>query len=532
MTRVKAYLLLLSCLLIHTISHAQPLFETRLPSQEGEKWWGGFVGYGHQMPYESSTRIFDLSHENFNNQLIPLFVSNQGRYVWCDKPFKFQFSNDTLVLYSSYEKDIQAIQAGETLRDAYLAASKKHFPPTGKIPEEVFFSKPQYNTWIELMYDQNQADIMKYAHDALENNFPSGIFMIDDNWQKYYGNFEFKPETFPNPKAMTDSLHAMGFDVMLWVCPYVSPDSREYRELAKKGFLVKTKNGGVAIIPWWNGYSACYDMTHPGAVAHLKKELVNLQTTYGIDGYKFDGGDVAYMRSDYIYYDQEATANDFSEAWAAFGKEFPFNELRTSWKLGGTELVQRLGDKGYSWRAASSLIPQMTTAGVLGHAYTCPDMIGGGSFAAFLNIDSDKFDQELIVRSAQIHALMPMMQFSVAPWRVLSHENLQIVSDVAHLHQQFADYILAYAKIASTTGEPIVRNMEYSFPNQGFALCQDQFMLGDKYLVAPMVTPGTERKVTLPKGVWKDDLGKKHKGGRTIDIQVPLSRLPYFEKVK
>ncbi len=519
-------------LLLITKSYAQEASLVHIASLDNEKWWGAFVGYGQNMPYQSNTKIFDLSRENFNNQLVPLFVSNQGRYIWSDKPFRFQFSNDTLKVYSQYEKNIEVVTAGSTLRDAYLAASKNHFPPTGKIPEEVFFSKPQYNTWIELMYDQNQKDIMKYAHDVIKNDFPTGIFMIDDNWQKYYGNFEFKTETFPNPKAMTDSLHTMGFYVMLWVCPYVSPDSREYRELASKGYLIKNKKGEVAIIPWWNGYSACYDMTNPNARKHLRKELIKLQEQYGIDGYKFDGADVAYMQGEYQFYDKNANVNDFTEAWAAFGMEFPFNELRTSWKLGGTEIVQRLGDKGYSWSAAASLIPQMTTAGMLGHAYTCPDMIGGGSFAAFLNIDSDKFDQELIVRSAQIHALMPMMQFSVAPWRILNKENLKIVSNVAHLHQQFANYILECAKSAAASGEPIVRSMEYSFPHQGYEECRDQFMLGDRYLVTPMVTPGTKRMVNLPKGKWKDDLGKIHKGSKTIEIDAPLSRLPYFERVK
>lgn len=528
-TRILTTLLLV--LFINNL-FSQKQYSVNINSLPDEKWWGAFVGLGHEMPYKSNTRIYDLSKENFNNQLIPLFVSNMGRYIWCDKPFSFQFSEDTLKIYSDYESNIKAINTGATLREAYLAASQKHFPPSGKVPEEVFFSKPQYNTWIELMYDQNQKDIIKYANNVIDNNFPTGIFMIDDNWQKYYGNFEFKPETFPDPKAMTDSLHAMGFDVMLWICPYVSPDSREYRELAKNDLLVKNKEGEIAIINWWNGYSACFDMTNPKTVEYIEQQLVNLQKQYGIDGYKFDGADVSYMKGDYIFYDNEATANEFCEAWAAFGMKFPFNELRTSWKLGGTEIVQRLGDKEYSWGAAASLIPQMTTAGILGHAYTCPDMIGGGSFSAFLNIDSDKFDQELIVRSAQIHALMPMMQFSVAPWRILNKENLKIVSETAHLHQHFSKYILDFAKIAATTGEPIIRSMEYSFPHQGYSGCSDQFMLGDKYLVAPMITSGNSRQVILPKGKWKDDLGKIHNGGKTISINVPLSRIPYFEKIK
>lgn len=151
-------------------------------------------------------------------------------------------------------------------------------------------------------------------------------------------------------------------------------------------------------------------------------------------------------------------------------------------------MVQRLGDKPYSWKAVQMLIPDMISTGLLGYAYTCLDMIGGGSFTTFLNIKEDQFDQTLIVRSTQIHAMMSMMQFSVAPWRILNKENLAIVKYAAKLHEKFGDYILEYAKISSKTGEPIVRHMEYEFPNQGFEQITDQYMLGKKYMVAPVVT--------------------------------------------
>ena len=52
-------------------------------------------------------------------------------------------------------------------------------------------------------------------------------------------------------------------------------------------------------------------------------------------------------------------------------------------------------------------------------------MIGGGEFTSFLN--QATIDQELIVRSTQVHALAPMMQFSVAPWRVLDAARLAAV---------------------------------------------------------------------------------------------------------
>jgi len=174
----------------------------------------------------------------------------------------------------------------------------------------------------------------------------------------------------------------------------------------------------------------------------------------------------------------------------------------------------------------------MAVAGLMGYAYTCPDMIGGGQYKSFINIDADSFDQALIVRSAQVHALMPMMQFSVAPWRILNPENLTIVKETALLHEKMGSYILEYARESAKTGEPIVRHMEYSFPGENFTECKDQFMLGEKYMVAPVVTPENQRAVKLPKGTWRDDLGKVHKGGKTIEIDVPLNRLPYYEKIK
>jgi alpha-glucosidase len=527
----KNFLFLCLCF-FYVVSNAQIKHLTLLDMEDNEYWWGGVVAFGSKMPYLQAVETFDLSLQNGNNQVVPFFLSNQGRYIWSDSPFRFEIKDKTIRIESFYE-EIAVQQGGKTLKEAYLTAAKKHFPPTGILPDSLFFTMPQYNTWIELMYDQNQADIMKYAQSIVDNHFPEGVLMIDDNWQKQYGNFEFKPDKFPNPKEMVEQLHTMGFKVMLWVCPFVSADSPEYRFLKSKGYLLKEKGNGIpAIIDWWNGASACYDLTNPEAAAYFTSQLKTVQTEYGIDGFKFDAGDNQFYNPDRIdSYLKDAKSVDHTMAWAKIGTQFAFNEYRAGWRMGGEALVQRLGDKDYSWEAVKMLIPDMIAAGLLGYAYTCPDMIGGGQFASFLGIDSDQFNQDLIVRSAQVHALMPMMQFSVAPWRILNPENKEIVRNAALLHQKMGGYILELAKQSSITGEPIVRHIEYAFPNEGFAECKDQFMLGDKYLVAPVVTPENTRTVKLPRGKWKDDQGKIYKGGKTLQFDVPLNRLLYFERL-
>ena len=491
-------------------------------------WWGAAVGLGHEQPF-TNLPLFDLNKQDANNQIAPLFLSSEGEYIWSDMPFNFTVK-DGVIRGSS---PLVPVKVGNTLREAYLAAQARCFPPSGQLPDTLFFTRPQYNTWIELMYNQNQEDILRYAHAVIDNGFPAGVLMIDDNWQRYYGNFQFKAERFPDAKAMIDELHALGFKVMVWICPFVSPDSPEYRDLQAKGFLLRNREGNAAILNWWNGYSACYDFTNPRAAGHFISLLRQAQAEYGIDGFKFDAGDNnCYASAQWVSQYQRAMNVDHTASWARIGLQFPFNEFRACWKMGGQPLVQRLGDKDYSWAAVQQLIPQMCVAGLLGHAFTCPDMIGGGQFTSFLNIDADSFDQALIVRSAQVHALMPMMQFSVAPWRILNEENLAIVKHMAQLHTDFAPYIMEYARKAAKTGEPIVRLMEYQFPHEGLAEVKDQFMLGDRYLVAPVVDNRLERDVRLPKGTWRDEQGKTYKGGKTYHIQVPLSRLPYFEKIK
>ncbi len=161
--------------------------------------------------------------------------------------------------------------------------------------------------------------------------------------------------------------------------------------------------------------------------------------------------------------------------------------------MGGEPLVERLRDKSHSWEDLQKLIPHLTTAGLLGYQFTCPDMIGGGEFGSF--IGRDKLDEALVVRSAQCSALMPMMQFSVAPWRVLSKQNVAAVKKAVDTRMKYTPYIMQLAKTAAATGEPIARSMEYEYPNQGYADLKGQFMLGSKYLVAPMLATGTAKTV-------------------------------------
>jgi alpha-glucosidase len=501
--------------------------EVVLPDQNGVAWWGGVVTHGGQMPMQNGYAA-DLTANNYGNQIAPLLLSSRGDVVWCAEPIAYTLKDGALRVTSKTGK-IERGSGGGTLREAFAFASKKYFPPSGKMPDEALFLHPQYNTWIELMYDQNQRDVLKYAHAIVNNGFEPGVLMIDDNWQEDYGKWTFHPGRFPDPKAMMQELHALGFKVMVWVCPFVSPDSDVYRALAKQQAFLKDNTGKPAMVRWWNGASALLDFTRPAAVAWFTDRLAALQRDYGVDGFKLDAGDADFYPN--LIAAKPVSANEHSRLFGQFGLTFPLNEYRAMWQMGGQPLAERLRDKRHDWSDLHKLVPDILQQGLLGYSFTCPDLIGGGEFTSFL--DGAKIDQELIVRSAFCHALMPMMQFSVAPWRVLDAEHLAAVKQATALRAKYVPTILKLARQSAQTGEPIVRSLEYVFPHQGFAGVKDQFLLGDDILVAPALEKGVkERKVQLPQGTWRDAKGNRHAGPATITASAALDELPVFTRQK
>ena len=541
---MKPLLICIATLLLLTtcLSFGQGSRQVLLSVEPGEEWFSGVVAQGWTMPLTVRSDVtVDLYGENEQNQVQPLLLSNKGRYVWSEDPFQFSLKGGKLTVVGRGE--LLTGKQGNTLKEAQQYATKTFFPPSGLLPDTLLVARPQYNTWIELNYNHKQVDVLKYAHAIVDNGLPTGVLMIDDTWQEDYGVWKFHPGRFPNPKAMVDELHQLGFKVMVWVAPFMSADQAVFRALRKqKACLLEqipgqptdwaTSKADPIIVSWWNGFSAQLDLSNPTAVTWFESTLDSIVREYGVDGFKFDGADMRYYPSNTIAYQKGITPNQHCQYYAQVGLKYPLNEYRACWKMGGKPLVQRLNDKSHSWGDLRKLIPNMLLAGLMGYTFCCPDMIGGGEITSFQGLNGN-LDPALIVRSAQCHALMPMMQFSVAPWRVLDQRHLDAVKKAVAIRTQFTPLLMQITKASAKTGEPIVRPMDYVFPNQGFAEERSQFMLGDSLLVAPVLEKGaTQRRVKLPAGNWRADDGQRYKGGTTVLVDVPLERLPYFSLTK
>ena len=512
---------------------------------ENEYWWGGLISEAEKMPYDCET-VFktDLERDKIT-QAAPLYLSSKGRYIWCEESFVIEFNKGHVIAESDYE--ILLVEAGKTLREAYIGAMKNHFPfKEGIYTPREFYEHPQFNTWMELIKEQKQDEIIKYAEEVIEHGYKPGIFIIDGGWQQRQGTWEADPQMLYDPKKLADRLHELGFIVMIWVSPFINPEGKTFldlyinyavegqadKHLLKHKHMVRHKDGDVAIQKWWSGFSAIYNFTSEADREHMAKQLAHLMDDYGFDGFKFDGGSYkpqSFLRgTDFL---GDYTPSQLNNAWMEFASSYKYHEVKDSWKQCGKPIIQRLFDKLHSWdkNGLNCLIPHGCFIGLIGSPFVCPDMIGSGSWTAFL---SGNFDEELFIRMAECSALFPMMQFSSLPWRHLSENAQKICKNMAELHERMYPEIEKILTNTEKTGEPMIRSMEYMYPNHGYERINTQFMLGENILVAPVVTKGeVVKEVYIPEGTWiEQNTNQAYVGPCKAMVDAPIERLPWFIK--
>lgn len=553
MNTFKRFFAFAATLLAATIASAQG-WTTVVEPLEGECWWGAVVNKGYLQPYSNfsagdnytlddpvpvpkptDSLPFDLATMSAKSVTAPLLLSNKGRYIWGTHPFAFKFEDGVLQIVSKYEK-IEPVQAGETLKDAYMAACQAHFPFDGREPAELMFTKPQFNNWIEtVVLGINQKNAEKFVDALHKSGFPCGVVMIDGGWQRYHGCRDFNPDTFPNARKLFDKIHRYGYKSVLWCAYFLSADSRpeyvSYKPEAQNILVRNRQNPSeAALVWWWNGISVTMDLTREDIREKFTHELQSFADRFHIDGFKFDGGDPEYFRGNALFSEPWMEPADFGRAYQQVGESFAYNEYRAGYNCGGKPIVLRHYDVGHTWTELRASIADLLVAGLLGYPYVFDDMIGGGLSGSYA--PGSSFSHKLFIRSCQAQALMPMMQFSAAPWRVLTKEECDICLRYAQLHVDFGPYIMEQVHHASATGEPIMRSMEYEFPGCGYEHLMSQFMLGPDYLVAPVLDEDDSKTVYLPAGTWTDDLGNIFEGPQVLELSdVPLERLPYYKRI-
>lgn len=479
-------------------------------------------------------------NKSYGGVIEPYLVSSGGFGILVDRRNSLYMSINNPVVGklcfkapSSNQKESLAslnytICIAENVLQVHKYMVGRFFGRTGEVPDTRLLTSPIWSTWAKYKKNITQENILEFASDIKNHSMPISQLEIDDMYSTHYGDFDFSSAKFSDPKKMIKDLQTMGMRVTIWVYPFANFGSKAITD--GKRFWVQV-NGMPGVVTWWNGLGAILDTTNDEGVEWFKKRLKNFQSLYGLDGFKFDAGEVRYLPSYHTFNKSIENVNFFTTKYVHLAAGFGgFGEVRVGYGNQDSRVFTRLLDRSSTWgidNGLKSVVTATLTFGILGYPFVLPDMVGGNAYEGLP-------DKELYIRWAQLNAFLPSIQFSLAPWDY-DDETTNLVKAALDIRSKIAQDILNFSKIAASDNYPIIRPLWWLAPNDKNALINDsEFLVGDRYLVAPVLEKGAkELNVYLIEGKWQEMFGSRKiffigKEGLNVLYKVTLSDIVYF----
>lgn len=413
--------------------------------------------------------------------------------------------------------------------------------------------------WVWRDENMDQAEFLADAHTIRDLDLATTAMWIDRPYATAVNTFDFLPSQFPDPQAMIDEAHALGFRLALWHTPYLDEKDQadataDLRAEAEAGGYYP-KTSGLLLNKWGRPV----DLTNPDAYAWWRSNIEKYQAM-GIEGYKMDyAEDVVPGLTNARNVWEFADGSDERTMHAGYQRFYHRVYAETLPEDGGF-LLCRGGAAGDQVNA-SVIWPGDLDATFHKHRETFDDNgekvtgVGGlpASIVAGLSLGPSGFpffgadtggykhsppDKELFTRWFEQTAFSAVMQIGTSTNTVawdpeggpgFDQEMLDWYRLYTRLHLRLFPYLWTFAEDLAVRGRPIARPLGYAYPEMGIHP-NDVYILGDALLVAPVIERGaTSREVPFPPGRWVDWwTGEAHDGGTTATVDAPLDRIPVF----
>ncbi|MBC2603778.1 glycoside hydrolase family 31 protein [Puniceicoccus vermicola] len=498
---------------------------------------GDWFGHGFHHVQSFPWQLGSLSNPDFavNNIQSPIWMCSRGVVLMVDTRRKLDVrlnekGEGKLEISCADDDVIVRHWVAPTLPEAHRKLMAFLGWPN-RPPKPSRFGDSFFCTWTQFPRCINQERVIAMGEEIHRRGYPCSTLIIDDRWEASFGELEFA-EDFPDPGRMVARLHELGIEVWLWITPFVNQESKGFEDLAEKGILVPHRSGkGAARFRWWGGTAGLVDVTAPQGREWLRGKLEFLRDHFGIDGFKIDGGDFKYQPSP-----SESNWHEFlgesgysDQLLAVFEDLVPNQcESRTAWLSQKRSILWRQGGKDSHWGADNGLKAMVRLGlhlALLGYDLSIPDMVPGR--VQTLKSDEPLPTDELMVRWTEVSAFMPFLQFSYFPWNY-APETERVVWGYAQIHKLLENYLVEQSTDRTA---PLIRPAWYGAPEEKELFrIDDQFLLGDDLLVAPVLEEGqVSRTVILPPGEWVDAYTKETlQGGEFPDYPAPCPGIPLF----
>ena len=412
---------------------------------------------------------------------------------------------------------------------------------------------------------ETQKEMLDTVKEYRRRGLPLDAIVLD--WLSWvegqWGQKSFDAKRFPDPKALTDELHALGAKMMISIWPTMDPSAPDHQELKDQGHL-------FPVSEIYNAFSA------PARKAYWEQARRGLFVN-GIDGWWADSCEPftpewnlvvrpepdrnyrEFFETARTWIDEERT-NAFA-LWHARGidegqraqtrTKRVVNLTRSGWA--GQQRFGAIlwsGDSSASWEALKQQIPAGLGFSASGLPYWTCDI---GAFftkrgkywfwdGLYEEGNRDPEYRELYVRWFQFAAFLPMFRAHGTDTRrevwCFGEPGEPVYDALARflkLRYALVPYWYSLAAAATREAGTLMRLLAFDFPDDPRVLdLKDEFLVGRELLVCPVTVPirdgGQSRTVYLPEGTgwWDFWTQRRYEGGQTIEASAPLETLPLY----
>ena len=380
-------------------------------------------------------------------------------------------------------------------------------------------------------------EILETANRFKAEQMPVGMLVQDWQWWGKHGwnAMQFDEDYYPDPKALTDSLHKMDIRLMLSVWSKIDKTSELGKQMERDGYYIPETD--------W------IDFFNPDAAAAYWKAFNERLVPTGIDAWWQDAtepenDDLAGRRVNNGRWTGEQVRNVYPllvnktvyEGLAEAGKE-PMILTRC-----GFPGIQRYGsalwsgDVGNDWDTFRRQIVAGLGVQAAGHPWWTYD--AGGFFRPHDQYTNQDYIERML-RWIETSVYLPLMRVhgymsNTEPWNY-GDEAKQIIAKCLKERELLRPYIEKCAERVAKEGYTLMRPLVFDFADDETALRQScEYMFGPELLVSPVTEPGVVVWNTyLPKqeGGWTEIHTNQHfDGGQYVTTPVDKTYIPVFKR--
>jgi alpha-D-xyloside xylohydrolase len=439
---------------------------------------------------------------------IPFYLTNRGYGVFVNHPEQVSFE-----VASEKVERVQFSVPGEEL-DYFII----HGPTPKQILERytALTGRPalppawSFGLWLSTSFttDYNEKTVTSFIDGMAERDIPLHVFHFDCFWMKefHWTDLQWSPGFFPDPEGMLRRLKSRGLHICVWINPYIAQRSSLFDEAAQNGYLLKSPNGATWQTDQWQAGMGIVDFTNPHACTWFAEKLRTL-LRMGVDTFKtdfgeriptevvyHDGSDPLRMHNYYTYlYNhtvfgllrEERGENDalvFARSATTGSQQFP---------------VHWGGDSTASFESMAETLRGGLSLGICGFGFWSHD-IGGFEQAS----NPDVYKRWTAFGLLSSHSRLHGSSSYRVPWNY-DDEAVQVLSKFTKLKCSLMPYLYRATIQSHDQGTPLLRAMIMEFPDDPACDYLDQqYMLGDSLLVAPVFRRDGVVNYYVPQGKW------------------------------